>query len=301
MLDARAFLAAARWGRDQHRAGSDQAALVGSSFGTNSAFWAVANHPRVKELQSGLRIGTLIFAGHTANNLVSRTMMGMVSSPSKDTRASAFLLATLGVGQMTATADEEEVLSSANIAGAVGRNLTAKGRALLTQTLVSLADKGKPACASVDTVPFCNSACLAATYASVVAPAIDPGLLTDWVSNEAAEAVLYDPKNGDPGANSTNAVLAMLRAQSPTLAAQGPLVTSRALVLLSDQDDVIVDQQPQGPAQLKAKLDALAMSWRAPAISSDSAGTCEHADYFVPTRNCGFSQIIDELQQALPR
>lgn len=171
---------------------------------------------------------------------------------------------------------------------------------MVRQTLVSLADKGKPACASVDTVPFCNSACLAATYASGVAPATDPGKLTDWVSNEAADAVLYDPKNGDPGPNSTNAVLAMFRAQSPTLAASGPLATSRALLLLSDQDDVIVDQQPQGPAQLKAKLDALAVSWRAPAISSDSAGTCEHDDYFVPTRDCGFSHIIDELKQVFP-
>jgi pimeloyl-ACP methyl ester carboxylesterase len=298
VFDARAFLAAARWGRDHHGAGSERVALIGSSFGTNAMFWAVANHPGVTDLQTGLHIATITFAGHTANGLVSRSFPAMTTSASADIRAGAFLLGAIGVAQATASADGAEALTAAGLATTSGRYLTAQGRALVTQVLVNAPDPAKTQCANLTEVAMCKPICLAATYEALVAPKTDPGQLTDWLSPDAAAATLYDPSGGDPGPTPSNPVLKLFRDQSPTLAATGPIVVKRALLLLSDQDDVIVDQTPQGPATLKAKLDSLSVPWTAPKINSDAVGTCEHDSYFEPQRNCGFAQLLDELRQA---
>lgn len=296
-LDARAFLAAARWGRDRHGAGSDRVGLIGSSFGTNAILWAVANHPSVNDLQAGLQIATIVFGGHTANGLVSRTFPPLAQSPSADARAGAFLIGAIGVAQATASADRAETLTADGLAGTTGRYLTERGQALVTRMVVNAPDPALPACANLNEAAMCQSTCLAATYQALVAPQTDPGQLTDWLSPEAAEATLYDPSGGDPGPTPTNPVLKLFREQSPALAAEGPVAVKRALLLLSEQDDVIVDQTPQGPATLKAKLDSLSVTWTAPQITADATGTCEHDAYFEPERNCGFALVLEELRQ----
>lgn len=298
LLDARAFLAAARWGRDRHGAGSDRVALIGASFGTNAALWAVANHPGVKDLQAGLQIATIVFGGHTANGLVSRSFPTLTSDPSTQVRAAAFLVGAIGVAQATASGDGAEALTAEGLAGATGRYLTARGKTLVSQVLVSAPDPSNPSCSSYDRVPMCKSACLSETFEAIVAPETDPGQLTDWLTQEAAEATLYDPVGGDPGPEPANPVLKLFRQQSPTLAANGPVAVRRALLLLSENDDVVIDQTPQGPAALKAKLDALSVPWTAPRIDSDAVGNCEHEDYFEPDRNCGFAEVLEELRQA---
>lgn len=303
--DARAFLAAARWARDEHGAGSANAAFIGSSFGTYGAFWAVSPEPDLAELQSGLSIKTMVLAGHAANTLASGEFRNLANSPSVSDRAAAALLAATGIATALAESSKASSLAAADLragtplGNTVSRYLTDRGVALVERTLISPANPALPGCgASSRVAPLCNSACLASTYSDLVAPAPDSGPLTNWLTPEAAEAVLYDPANGDPGANTPNGLLAAFRQLSPVYTVTGPTLTSRALLLMSTNDDVVVSETPHGLAQLRAALGRLGIGFFEPPISSDAAGTCEHDSYMDPHRGCGFDAIVSELQDA---
>jgi hypothetical protein len=306
VLDARAFLAAARWARDHHGQGSPRAALVGTSMGSFPALWAAAPLPELADLQEGLELVTSIPSAMLGNH-IANTGRGAGQLDDDDPVVRAGAIAMAAYAAVTTRAADRFVLEVTPItveSAGLADGLTAAG-AVLFDRLFLAPPPAVPECDGLTDVPTpCDPACFAATFTALGAElGVTTLVAEDWLTADTLAAIRYwDPPTAvDPGPDSGNELLDLQRAISPAYALQGPLRVPRLLPLVSLGDHVVTSQVQGGNQAgdlFLARLQATGVSLPDP-IPVIEHSFCGHADYHLPTRPaCGWSLILDELAAA---
>jgi hypothetical protein len=283
ILDARAFLAAAQLARTELGGGS-QVALIGVSMGSFPATWAAASLAALADLQAGLDIVTVIPTAMLGNHLgnTGRSQQLLVDLD-PNVRRTAIAFAAFLAATAPAAAEVRTQITDTQL-------LTAAGNRLVKQTFL------EPACGT-QLPAACSPACMAQTFDAIAPTRVDAA---DFLTPEALEAIAFwdPPIRLDPGAATTNRLLAAQRALSPAYVLAGPLKTPRMLPLVSTGDHVVINQGQAAADFYLAKLRAtgVAIPDPVPVVRDPS---CGHGDYFDPTRpQCGWSLVIAELAEA---
>ena len=293
LRDARALLAAARWARDHHGRGSERIALIGSSMGTWPAFWAASDLPELADAQQGLDIRTIILYAETANHITNVSHRGC-------TPGESLIGAYWGLTFIGAAAPQHEISAADIRDGAVGQvvaqGFTELGVDALETLYFEPADPSIAGCAPLDGLPpTCSTDCLHNTGLVLWGGSIPPAVDRYRAPILEADAALCSlgPEARDPGLNTGNPFLDVMRATSPVYAATG-LRTTRALPLLARGDS---HYHQAGLARLTASLSALGASVPEPPI--DYGPQCGHQDYFDESLpHCGRDRILVELEAA---
>lgn len=310
LRDARAFLAAAHWASDEHGLGSSQVALLGSSMGSFPAIWATAPFPELADLQDGLDIRTVIPSAMLGNHIANtgrNAYLLEVSDPS--VRSGAIALAAFAAVSYRATAAGIRQIESTTLDDpAIGSGLTAAGTELFADVFLRAPRPSLAGCSDLIDVPAgCADTCFASTFADTAArlgiASVEPA---DWLSADTLAGLRYwdPPLAVDPGAETSNVLLAAERIQSPAYALQGPLVTPRLLPLVSIGDDAVTAQLEGGNNQAAEiyleRLRGTGAQIPDPVPIVQDA-SCGHGDYHDPERpECGWSLVLAELAAAFP-
>jgi hypothetical protein len=305
LLDARAFLAAARMARDE-LGGQSRAALIGVSMGSFPATWATAPLPELADLQEGLELVTSIPTAMLGNHIGNTGRnQGLLTSTDLATRRGAIVLAAfLSVSTRTALALDRS-LTAEDLTGGRVVGLTAAGVELLRRAVLDPPDASLPGCAALGAVPvLCSADCYASTFSAVASSHSITGVtVSDWVTSETSDAINYwaPPDAVDPGATNANALLAGLRELSPAYTLAGPLKARRMLPLTSLGDHVVTDQLAGSnkPADLylaRLRSTGVTIPDPVPVVRSPA---CGHGDYLDPAKpGCGWTIVLDELATA---
>ncbi|MEZ4401047.1 MAG: hypothetical protein R3B06_13565 [Kofleriaceae bacterium] len=307
-LDTRALLAAARWGRDVHGAGSAKVAFVGVSMGSFPAFLAATQAPAWADLQAGLDVRAAVIAGMAQNHVANfwRNVGPGLASTVPAERAQAILGVAVALPGPLAVALGVDTLTLADVADGqplgdrLGASLRPPARRLFEDLLLRTgAELPFAACAGQTLPAACDPGCAQA----VALDAFDglPGLpgLPAWLTDDAVAAATYwappgaiDPMSAPPGS-----ALAVLRQQSPVYH-DHVMLAPEVLPLLSASDHVVIAQGQAAAELLAARLVALGVTDLAtvPRIDRDGAGVCEHGDYFRSARPaCGWAATLATL------
>ena len=300
ILDARAFLAAAHLAHDL--GGDSRVALIGVSMGSFPATWATAPLPEVADLQQGLDIVTTIPIAMLGNHIgntgrsqgtlttsdigVRRTAIGMAALAAVGARGAIVLDDSLTAGDLDATTA-----------------VTPAGADLVRLLFIDAPDPTLQGCAA-NLPAACSADCFSSTFNAVATARGRTGATaTDWLTSDTIEAIQYwrPPAQIDPGAATSNTMLAAQRALSPAYALTGPLRTKRLLPLTSLGDHVVTDQLAgsNAPAELYlARLTSTSVTIPDPVpVVQDK--TCDHDNYLDPARpQCGWSITLEELSTA---
>lgn len=307
ILDARAFLAAARFARDQ-LGGQARAALIGTSMGSFPATWATAPLPELGDLQDGLELVTSIPAAMLGNHIgnTGRSAYLMTTSDLEARRAAIAFAAFASVSSRLAIAGDRS-LTVEDLDATVAAGLTPAGVELFRRTFLDAPDPELAGCA-IGAVPVvCSPPCYAATFAQIAAArGLSDITPSDWLRVETIDAIdFWDPPAAvDPGPTTANAMLAAQRELSPAYALEGPLHTRRLFPLTSIGDAVVIDQLAGSnePADLyieRLRATGVTIPDPIPVVRDSS---CGHGDYLDPSRpGCGWSYVLDELAIAFGR
>jgi hypothetical protein len=309
MHDARAMLAAARWGRAKHGKGGAAIAMVGHGRGTWPAFWSVTPHPELQSLQECLDVKTLVLSGDSANHVsAAKGLDDRWQAAMGD--AAVYLqvvteIAALNLIDHTRAIGKPEVsyadATGGEIGVRLGSHLKGTGINLLRVMVFDPADT--LVCNGLDDrPPSCDPSCVAATAVSQSWGTTEFSDLTYWFEQPTMNAIAWwsPPAQVEPTEQQTtgNPWLAAMVSGSPVYSAEGPLLTGRAIHLLAQSDSRF---RPEAQSLLIDKLGALgAAAVEAPVITADFMGAvCGDADYFLVARpQCGWEQTIAELNSA---
>ncbi|MEZ4361214.1 MAG: hypothetical protein R3B48_13605 [Kofleriaceae bacterium] len=311
ILDARALLAAARWARDEHGAGSGQVALLGVSMGTFPAFLASTARPELADLQAGLDLRLTVIAGMALNHVANfhRNVAASLASSSANTRAQGILGVAVSLPSIHATALGVDTLTRDNVAtGAplgtrIAMSLRAPARRLFEDLLLRRGGALPFAACAGQTLPaVCSAGCAQAVAIDAFGGLAVPPSLGSWLTDDALDAARYwsPPSQVDPTSAPAGSSLALLRALSPVYH-DHLMVTPKVLPLLSARDHVVVAQGQAAADLLAVRLAALGVTAPAdvPKIKDDDVGVCEHGDYFLPGRpRCGWAATVAALGRA---
>lgn len=316
VFDARAFLAAAQWGRQSHGKGESKVAFIGGSMGTWPATWAVSHDERLIDLQAGLDVRTVVLAAESANHLANyadlteRWATGTVAGRAE-------VVGSVAVISLRAHATDlglEEIyladLTTGPLAERLAVDLTPLAIEFLEAVRFQLADPGLEGCSNLaGRLSACSSACASASALKFAEErALDATIFdspANWVKSSANETISFwePPARTVPDAEdlAANSLLRAVTEQSPAYSAQGPLLTQRVLHLLSTQDS---HWSAEARALLGDKLMELGVqTLTTPDISTDGLQpdtACTHMNYEIPERPaCGYGAIVEELATAM--
>ena len=197
---------------------------------------------------------------------------------------------------------------SASLGVDAAKLLTPAGLAVFSDTLLRDAHDlfldnptSLPSCnGGVGLPAFCSEACVGEVVDLHMSQVANADEVSTWVTPAAVEAAEFwdPPLTLDPGADHSNVSLAAQRALSPAYTAEGPAVTTRTLILLSENDS---HYEPESHMLYVDKLTEMGVtSISAPNISADETGTpCIHGEYVEPSRGaCGYDALTSELAAA---
>jgi hypothetical protein len=281
-------------------------------MGSYPATWAAAPLPELADLQQGIELVTTIptamLGNHIGNTGRSKDLLS--TSDVAPRRAGIALAALASIGPRAAPSLDSSLTADdlAPLSAAAG-GLTLAGAELVRRVFLDVPDPSLSGCGALAGArpPACSADCMASTFAAVATSrSITGATPTDWLTQDTLDAIQYwsPPTAIDPGASTSNAMLAGQRALSPAYALTGPLRTKRLLPLTSTGDHVVTDQLAgtNAPAELYlARLRATGVTLPDPVpVVRDS--TCGHGDYLAPSRpQCGWSIVLDELATAFDR
>ncbi|MFT3698619.1 MAG: hypothetical protein QM831_36070 [Kofleriaceae bacterium] len=293
VFDASAFLAAAHFAHDQ-LGGTNEVAFIGVSMGSFPATWATAPLPELADLQAGLDVRTTIPTAMLGNQIGN-------TGRSKDTLASGdretLALAALSSVLPRAALALDPSITADDLVGPEGAGLTPAGVDLVRAEFL---DAG----CGTNMPAACSATCASSTFDTVASAhgivRIDP---RDWMTDDTLDAIAYwsPPDAIDPGADTTNGMLAAMRALSPAYTLEGPLVAARVFPLVSRGDHVVTGQLGSSNAPALQYLDrvqatGVTMPDPLPVVTDT---TCDHGNYLEPSRpQCGWSLVLDELATA---
>ena len=305
--DARTVLAAAELARSRGH-GTAEVAYVGFSNGTFPALWSALPRPELADLQAALQVKTVVLAGHTVNAVanIGRTS-AFFSATDKTSRQQALVLGALSALTTVATALELDEVDASTFTpttapgAALAELLTDDGVQALKSIAFTRADTRVAGCSALADKPvICDGTCLANTMAA----SADPGAITKYLRAPVIDACTFwnAETAPDPGLDTPNPLLRVARRISPPYSAQGSLLTPRALLLFSSNDNVTNAHGARAREALASKLRALGATVAVPeGLGRDASGPCQHGDYGKELRACGYQHLLAELRSAFGR
>jgi len=317
LRDSRLILTAAEWARTKHGKGSDQIALIGSSFGTWNVFWAALNDFGQSDLQQCLNIKTVVMVGESAYHPANDKKVSEAWLPGNlESRIlsvlSAYVLSLYGIARdLNLYSIKNSDLYTGILAERMSEHFTDESRDLIAEVLFKGIDPSIPSCSGLsgDVPPMCDPDCLADTGSKYfidkgldIKLAFDIGNIDFWLKPTAQEYfTFWDPPQFQIPTlevRENNELLQIAYQTSPVTGYQGNFISNRVLHLLSEND---AHYRVESAAMLFDSLSSLNVPViRQPTVSVDAVGQpCEHGEYLDPLRpKCGFEIIVNELEEA---